>query len=55
MKVKITALLKFNPKIFGSLSPERTKLDLLYEIGRIIREGKGIEEIFIETWEFLPE
>ena len=53
MKAEITAILKLNNKIFGSLTEDKTKLDVLQQLSWMIREGKGIEEIFIKDFKLM--
>ena len=55
MKVKVSAIMMLNDKVFGPFSKDRTKMDVLAVMGRMIREGKGIEHIFIESFEFIEK
>ena len=52
--VDVSARIFLDAKLFGPVDPERTVLDCLMELGRAIREGKGIiKRVVIKGYVFV--
>ena len=53
MKIEVLAVFDLDNKIFGPLTQDRTKLDLIFSISRMIIKADGIRDVFIKEWKFL--
>ena len=55
MKAQITAILTLDDRVFGPASEDRTRLDILQHLSQMVKEGKGIESVFVKEFKILEK